>query len=377
VAPSNLGNDAIKPEVSTEWEMGTELGLFNDQASIEFTYWNRTGRDVLVSRQFAPSGGFRATQLDNIGEMKSWGLEIGAQLVAVTTPNFSANVFANGSFLREKITDLGGAPALKVGGSYPRYRQFTEEGYAPGSFFGPLLNNSVDLPLHLGNCQALSRAEALAYLSQPRNPTSLQPLVQNCGSPESLKNYLGKPMPDWQGSFGTDLTMFQNFTVRTLFEYRAGNYFIHNLDRAFRRSHPLIGRNIRDGAQAEATLLNPASTAEQRLAAAETWVRELAALSPYDGLNEIYAADWVRLRELSLTYRAPAGLSEKFGADNLSFTVSGRNLALWTKYVGRDPELNVTSRGDGGGLTNNFLDGTAGWGMPIPRRVTFAIRAGF
>jgi TonB-dependent starch-binding outer membrane protein SusC len=377
VAPANLGNPDLMPETSLEWEVGSEIGILEDRASIDFTYWNRTVSDVLVDRQFAPSGGFRFTQLDNIGELKSWGLEIGLNAVAVARPNFSANVFVNASYLQEEITDLGGAPPLKVGGSYSRYRQFTMEGHHPGSFFGPILDESVEIPVHLNDCRPLSRAELTEFLSQPRDPGTLHPYVLNCGTPDMLLHYLGKPVPDWQGSFGTSMTFRGNVTLNTLFEYRFGNFHIHDLDGAFRRSHVLIGRNIREAAEVEATLLNPASTAEQRVEAAEKWVRELAALSPYDGLNEIHEADWLRLRELSLTYRAPAAWAERIGASNLSITAAGRNLALWTKFPGTDPELDVV-QGDGdGSLDANFNVGTVGWGVPIPRRFTFAIRAGF
>jgi TonB-dependent starch-binding outer membrane protein SusC len=377
VRPANLGNPELKPETSLEWEMGAEFGLFQDRASVEFTYWNRTVSDVLVDRQFAPSGGFQQRQLDNIGELKSWGTEIALNVLAVATPNFSADLFANASFLREEITDLGGAPPLKVGGSYPRYRQFTREGYHPGAFFGPLLDESAETQVHLGNCVPLTRAQLAEHVSVPRDPGTMQPFVQSCGTPESLENYLGKPVPDWQGAFGTNLTFFSNLSLNTLFEYRFGNFQIHDLDGAFRRSHPLIGRNIRETAEVHAILANPSSSTEQRVAAAEKWVRELAALSPYDGLNEIHDADWLRLREVSLTYRTPVEWAERVGASSLSLTASARNLALWTKFPGTDPEID-TDTGDGeGGLTSNFNVGTVGWGVPLPRRISFMIRAGF
>jgi len=378
VSPSNLGNPELKPETSLEWEVGAEIGFFEDRASLDFTWWDRTVNDMLVDRQFAPSGGFASPQLDNIGEMQASGWELLAQVVAVTRPNFSANVFANISFTRERITDMGGAPPLKVGGAYPRYRQFTMEGFHPGAFFGPLLDESVEIPAHIdGDCNPVSRAELLAFLSEPQNPSRVHPLVVDCGTPESLMHYLGKPSPDYQGAFGSSMTLWNNFTVNTLFEYRFGNYFIHDLDGTFRGQHPLIGRNIREAAEIEATMLNPASTPEERLEAAELWVREYQGLSPYDGLNEIHEADFLRLREVSLTYRAPGEWADRFRARSLSFTVSGRNLALWTKFPGTDPELNFVSRGTGGGLTNNFGDGTVSWGIPVPRRVTFQVRAGF
>ena len=69
--------------MSTEWEIGAELGLFNDRASIEFTYWDRTVADALVARQFPVTGGFTSTQLDNIGEMVASGVEVALRASAV------------------------------------------------------------------------------------------------------------------------------------------------------------------------------------------------------------------------------------------------------------------------------------------------------
>lgn len=377
LAPANLGNPDLKPETSVEWEVGSEVGLFQDRASLDVTYWNRTVTDVLVDRQFAPSGGFRLRQLDNIGELKASGVEIGVNAVVATTPSFSLNAFASASYLKERITDLGGAPALKVGGSYPRYRQFTMEGYHPGSFFGAKLDTSVEYPIDIGGCQPRTRQELLNFFSVPRNPSVVNPIVVDCGTGNMLLQYLGKPVPDWQGSFGTTLNFLRNFRLNTLFEYRFGEFYIHDLDSAFRRSNPTIGRNIRKAAETEAILLNPASTPEQRLEAALVWVRELKGLSPYDGLGEIHEADWLRLRELSLTWFVPAELSSRIGARSMALNVAGRNLAIWTKYPGLDPEMNQVSRGQGGGLEQNFGDGTSAFGLPLPRRVSFSVRVGF
>src|SRR3989449_9961563 len=51
-------------------------------------------------------------------------------------------------------------------------------------------------------------------------------------------------------------------------------------------------------------------------------------------------ASFVKLRELSLTYFAPAAIARHLGASALSVSVTGRNLATWTNYSGIDPELN-------------------------------------
>jgi len=386
VAPLNLGNADIKPEVSTEWEAGAELGLFSNRISVEATYWNRTVDDLLIDRQFPPSGGFRFPQLDNIGQMRAQGVELGTRGILFSNSHVTVDLLASASYTHEKVTDMGDAPPLKVGGQYQRYRGFVREGYAPGAFFGPMLVNGAQYPINLNNsCKESSRADLLAYFSQPRAPEAIHPLIVDCDKGTRLLQYIGKPLPDWQGSFGANVGFLKSFQLNSLFEYRGGNYYVHDLSSAFRRTHAVIGRNIRKAAEVEATLRNPASTAEQRLEAANVWVRELVGLSPYDGLNEIHKADWVRLRELSLTYNVPQNLASRIGARTMSVTTSGRNLALWTKYPGPDPEENAHGRGGGaeantgstGTLNENVGEGTAAFGFPVPRRFTFAINLGF
>ena len=68
---------------------------------------------------------------------------------------------------------------------------------------------------------------------------------------------------------------------------------------------------------------------------------------------------------------------QQVGLRNLSFSVAGRNLAMWTKYDGVDPELNAVGRGAGGTLDENFLDGVEAFGFAVPRRVVFTLRFGF
>jgi TonB-linked SusC/RagA family outer membrane protein len=392
LAPGNLGNQALKPEKSTEWEAGFELGLLNDKLGLEFTYWDRVVKDALIARRYAPSGGFYRPQLDNIGEMTAHGIDLEATFRVLKKENLGIEIFANGAFLREKITDLGGSPEQKSGGSYPRYRNFLTEGYAPGSFFGPKPaltvdrnGNPIEYPISLNSTYLpATKAQLLAFFAVPRDPSTFFPtLLDDDKDGNYLDHYLGKPTPDWQGSFGLSVNFLKRFRFNNLFEYKAGNYTVHNLTDEFRKVHPTIGRNIPIASQYEAILLNPASTAEQRLAAADYFVRNLYGLSPFDGLNAMEKGDFIRWREVSLTYDLPQSLYSRFGLSSASISVSGRNIALFSGYSGIDPETNAIGRkgssGSAGGsnLDDNFLDGTEAFGLPIPRQFVFVLRTGF
>ena len=146
----------------------------------------------------------------------------------------------------------------------------------------------------------------------------------------------------------------------------------------FRQANAVIGRNTPDAARAGATLANPASSPQERLDAAIYWANNLRALAPMSGMNGIHPADFMRWRELSLTYRFSGSLAERLRLSNGAITLGARNLALWvnSEYTGMDPEVNVLGRCEGG-LDCNFLNSTEGWGIPIPRRFTFSVRLGF
>ena len=396
LVPGNLGNPNLKPEISTEMEFGAEFGLFHDNVSIDFTRWQRKLKDALVARQFPVSGGFRALQLDNIGEMQSFGYDIKMKAFLVNRANLSADVFASTAFLSQIVTSMGGAPALKVGGSYPRYRNFIKEGWAPGAFFGARLPlacqagrtthpaggvclQAGQVPYRVpGTTGPSTDAELLAYLAQPRTLANLAPLQSDDNkNGDFLDHFSGKPLPDFEGSFGGSLTWHKNWRFSTNFEYRGGHYTISDLTDAFRTGSPTNGGNSERRATVEMTVQNPASTAQQRVDAAKEYWNSIVALSPYDGMNQQSPGDFVRWRELSATYTAPSAWARRVGGTDLSFTLAARNFALWTKYKGADPEINIFGRGSGGGTDQNVGESIDAFGFPIPRSISFNIRVGF
>jgi hypothetical protein len=139
-------------------------------------------------------------------------------------------------------------------------------------------------------------------------------------------------------------------------------------------------------ASLEAVLKNPASTTQERVDAAKRWVTEMVSLTPFDGLNEIEKADYVRWQNLTLSYNLPQSLIGTLGVNNASLTVSGNNLALWTTYGGVDPlatgEGSVGAEGNPSAtqaqaLTENFGGGMDTYGTPLLRSYSVTLRMGF
>ena len=387
LAPGNVGDPSLSPEISTEIEMGGEVGLFNDKIAFDFQYWDRTVEDALIQRAYPASGGFFRTQLSNIGQLDASGWEVGVDASLLRNSKVSVDVFGSLSYLEEKIVSLGGAPEQKVGGSYPRYRNFLTEGFSPGTYFGAKLNRDDKYPIDInGDGKSDSDSDLLAFFTTGgagvrsgwnpvmATPTAADVTAGRAKGTGALDWNLGKPTPDYTSAFGLKVNYGKSWSVNTLFESRFGNYEVTNLTDAFRKSHSLIGRNTPDAADAESRLMNPANAGQGRLDAADDWVRKYLALSPYSGLNTIEDASFVRLRELSVSYSVDRTLAARLGLNSMIIAVSGKNLWMSTNYSGIDPETNAIS-GNRGGL-NGFLQSIDAFGVPIPRVWNLSIKVG-
>ena len=390
VSPGNVGNPALKPEISTEIEMGGEVGLLNDKLAFDFQYWSRDVKDALIQKQYPQSGGFYRTQVSNIGSLEASGWEIGVDASLIRNSSYTVDLYGSISYLEEKILELN-APEQKVGGSYPRYRNFLAEGWAPGTYFGAKgsweVDSNIKYPIDSdGDGKANTEAELLAFFTSGGagvrsgwNPVMVSPTQADVDAGRAkgtgaLDWYLGKPTPDYNANFGATIKVGKNWRFNTMFESKFGNYGITNLTDAFRKSHGLIGRNTPDAAQGEADLMDPAKAGQARLDAANNWVRKYLALSPYSGLNTIEDGDFTRLRELSVAYVLSPEIAARFGARSVTLSFAARNLKIWTNYSGIDPELNSISRSDGG--LNDFQQSIEAFGVPIPRTLNFSIKVG-
>lgn len=404
LVPSQLGNSDLKPEISTEIEGGFEAGLFNNKVALEYTAWKRTVDDALVPRVFPTSGGFRNSQLTNIGTIDANGMEIGLRSQVIQKQNTKLELFANAAYLKQTLSSLGGAPAIRVSGGYARYRIYLKEGAPLGSIYEPRLagacgsvpatnsanrpitcyNPASEIPINFnGRGTAATRAELLAYFAQPRDiqasgvQNTLQPLLADYdGSGILFEQNVGQSIPQWTGAFGGTFSFKNHWKIQSTLEYRTG-YMVSNLTDGFRLSqHPSIGSNRKEFSEIQAVMQNPASTPEQRVAAAETYITAYRRLLE-PGLYQAQNGNFLRWRELSVTYNFGPDLAKKLGFRDASITAAGRNIFMWTKYPGQDPESNENGRGSVGALADNFQNATDGFGLPIPRRVSLALNLNF
>jgi len=143
------------------------------------------------------------------------------------------------------------------------------------------------------------------------------------------EEYVGPSLPTREIGFTNTFTIFDDFRVFANLDYKGGHYqwcAICSIRSRFDQNTFTINRP--DADPAEVALVKSNQT--------RRWIKE---------------ADFIKLRELSLTYQIPADVLETIRVNNASVTFSGRNLWMWTKYEfpdqeglgSPDPEVNFSS----------------------------------
>ncbi|HVS59707.1 MAG TPA: SusC/RagA family TonB-linked outer membrane protein [Gemmatimonadaceae bacterium] len=316
----SVGNPDLRPERGSEIELGFESALIGGRLGLDVTYYNKTTRDALMRVQVPPSTGFAGTQLQNLGKIANSGFEMvltatplrRAQLTMESTLSLSTN--------HNRLVSFGDNRAAIVFGTYAPVQRY-QEGYPLAAYWA-------------------QRVQYDASGKMIKNAAG-QPII------DPVSVYRGPSVPTREMAFSNDFIIFEKLRLHSLFDYKGGHYLFNVKD--WRR----------DRAAVSWATVNPQADPDEVLA------RKFAAENYFD----IQKADFVKLRDLSLSYDLPAKLLGRV-ADRATLMFAGRNLKIWTKYGGADPEVSF----DGGRDAFNRNDS---WTLPNPRRYTVSLALGF
>jgi TonB-dependent starch-binding outer membrane protein SusC len=350
VVPQNPGNLLLRPERGQEFEAGFDAGIFNDRLGIEFTFFNKETRDLLLLRPLAPSLGFQQNPWQNIGTVVNRGIELGLRGLLLETADFSWDARLNFNTLHNEITSLGEVEPFNVTTAFNRH----EVGNQLGSFF------------------SLRSREVITQAGDVRCPQVAGAHVP-CTIVSDDLEFAGNLMPTREGSLSSNLNFRRNVRLYAQLDWKGGHTLFNNT--AFFRETQVI--------RARERVVPDALSPEERLRRYGPFVRE-GVSEQYAGLpvsqraatvsdmKEAYMerADFTRLREVALTFMLPTEWASAFRATNASLTLAGRNLALWTDYSGFDPEV-VSGVAVNQFLRQDFLT------IPPDRRFVARVNFGF
>jgi TonB-linked SusC/RagA family outer membrane protein len=299
---SALGNRNLKPERSTELELGIDGTFWSNRLNVELTHYTKSSKDALVSRVLPPSLGTGSTvRFENLGKVRNSGWEalITAQLIQ--RDGFGWDIGLNGSTNDNELVSLGGVPPIVLSST-----QQHREGYPLYGWWARELLSWNDKN---GN----------GIIEYNADPAVSEIVVSDTA------RFLGYSNPRWILAFTNGFDVWKRrLRLGAMFDYQGGHKVYNNTERI-----RCASRNNCSG------LINPnASLFEQARTVA---VRQHPSRTVAGFIED---GDFIRFRELNLTFTAPEEWANRvFRGRSLTATVAARNLGiLWTKYTGVDPE---------------------------------------
>jgi TonB-linked SusC/RagA family outer membrane protein len=334
---SAIGNPNLKPERAREIEVGGEATLLGSRLHVDFTYYNKRTKDALIARTVAPSvGSGNITRFENLGAVVNRGVEFLVEGQVIDKPTFGWDVTLNGSYNTNFIADMGGVPPI-IGTTIQEQQGYPIDGY----WQRPYTFQDTD-----GNGIITACTVVPASACTVPNEVFVAPNAV----------FVGYSQPRWEVTLTNGINLF-NRRVRIvgLFDLKAGHYLLDGTDRIRCQS-----RNNCQG------LIDPtASLADQ---AAVVALRESGTTTQWGFMRK---ADFIRLREASITYDLPSEWARAMRASGVSVTLAGRNLWKTTSYPGVDPESNYITSAASTGSVNDFQT------QPPPTYWTFRLNVDF
>jgi TonB-linked SusC/RagA family outer membrane protein len=157
IPPLTRGNPDIRPERTTELEVGIDAGFLNGLLGLELTYYNRSITDLVVLKDLPRSSGY-TNQFANAARMSASGIEASLNINPIRSNDVDWSMRFNFLRARQLVEDMGGVPAFSRGGfgqNLGTYR--IEAGLAPTTIIGRqtrIANNVTDPNTVVGDGQA-------------------------------------------------------------------------------------------------------------------------------------------------------------------------------------------------------------------------------
>jgi outer membrane receptor protein involved in Fe transport len=345
----NYGNPDLRNERAREWEVGAEVGLLRGRVAAEGTYYNRLVSDLLFFRPLPTSTGF-SRQFAPIGSMSNKGIELLVRTTNVDRPRLTWTSTATYARNRNRVERLSVQDFQSAGGYPNRIRAGEPAGVFYGSYAARDCVTGALLVDSLGRYRRSNQtADMGATLAQRR-------AISRGTCNDSLNRVIGDPNPDFLASLLNEFTVFRKLRLRALLDGTFGNDVMNLSTRA---QNAGIASNSREYERELLPYGDPRKVTPGFNARTQ-------------GIFEYWVQDgsFLKLREVAATYTVDAPVLRRAFREGVELTVSGRNLAVWTKYSGYDPELNLFGTNAGGLSSSQTTAADRGFdfgGYPIPR----------
>ena len=342
----DLENSELTYEKKNEVNVGIDMGFLNNRISLAADWYKRDNHDLIGVINTQGIGG-QVMKYGNVAGLKSSGVELTLSTRNIETKNFSWSTDFIYSHLKEEVTDL---MSYKRAIDLVSGTGFGMEGYPSRSIF------SFDF-------QGLNDEGIPQFINEKGQLTTTSINFQERNNLGHLK-YSGTADPTDFGSFGNMFRLY-GFKLNVFITYSFGN--VIRLDPVFSESYsdllsmPREFRNrwMRPGDENHTDI---PVIANKRQVKKDNYLSR--AYNAYNySTARIAKGDFIRMKEISLTYDFPKRWIKKLRFSNMSLKLQATNLFLIyadKKLNGQDPE---------------FFN-TGGVAVPVPKQFTLTLKIG-
>jgi len=374
VKPDNFELTTLRWETTEQRNLGLDLSLFKNRFNATVEAYDNITNDLLWARPVATNSGFESAY-QNFGELQNRGIELEMTGVVVknkkwrVAANFNIyknqskilslpsgneiskqNDINNGAIIQKiRVGDeLGAFYGLRYKGVFAR----DEDAFVKnpdGSFVTDLTGQKIPIRFNNETGYIFQGGDAIYEDINKDGVINMQDVVK-----------IGDSRPKLAGGFGLNAT-YKEFTFSTLFSFRYGNQI-------FNATRMKTTSMYNDNNQTTAVM------SRWRKQGDETDMPRALYGAGFNWIgSDRYVEDgsFLRLSIVSLSYKMANKTVNKLGLKSLSFTLSGSNLFLWTKYSGVDPEVGTGSN------TDPFAVGQDNSVTPRARYYTFSTVVSF
>jgi TonB-dependent starch-binding outer membrane protein SusC len=312
ITPTQLGNADLAWERREEWNAGLDFAFLQNRISGSFDVYKRDNNELLLDRPLYSATGFTVIT-QNVGAVRNTGVELGLR-VRVLDGDFKWVTNFNISYNDNQVTGL--YDTLK---SLPSDNSISI-GHPLGSFF---VNPYAGVNPATGRAMWYDINGNITYSALGAD-----------------RRFMGTTLPAYTGGFGNTFS-YKYFELDVFFNYEYGrtvsdgqlNFLSEIGGRAFNALQEVYDRRWTKPGDITDVPRPYNGNAEVR------------GSGNFTGSRVLLKADYIRLKQITLSYNLPPSLTRRMGLNAAKFYVQGINLWTYDDFPGYDPEFGATSTG--------------------------------
>ena len=356
-ASSTIGSSDLKPEMTTEYEVGLNLALLKNRINIDFSFYNRETKDQIFTLPVDPATGY-SYMVTNFGNVRNRGIELLVNTTPIQTKDFRWDLGFNFSKNQNKVLSM---PASVEGGKTTIYNFsagndavyfYAEEGNPMGEFYTYMPQYTEDGKLIVGSD------------GQPILTTELQDTGKNMN-------------PDWIGGVTTAF-YYKGLSLSAALDIRKGGYMFSrskNLMQftgngsitTYNQRRPFIIPNsvYEDGTENTTPIMLGGSDYE--VGDYQTYYNDYG--WGLGGEAYLVNKSYVKLRNITLAYQLPKSIVNQLYLSDVTLSLFCNNVFTWTHKSNTFIDPESSTRG-------NDLEGQFGELYVNPSCRTFGFNVG-